>query len=59
LLAAVNLDEKNPMYHVMLAELYHEHGLHRRADAELERALHLDPGCAAALRLREQLRGGK
>lgn len=57
--AAITLDEKNPSYRVMLAELYQEHGLRRRAEGELERALQLDPRHAAARRLLEQLRGPK
>jgi curved DNA-binding protein CbpA len=56
--AAIMLDERNPSYHVMLAELYQEHGLRRRAEGELERALRLDPAHAAARRLLEQLRRG-
>jgi curved DNA-binding protein CbpA len=56
--AAIALDERNATYHVMLAELYHEHGLRRRAENELERALRLDPKHAAARRLLEQLRRG-
>jgi DnaJ-class molecular chaperone len=56
--AAISLDERNPSYHVMLAELYQEHGLRRRAEGELEHALRLDPKHAAARRLLEQLRRG-
>ncbi|HEV3468151.1 MAG TPA: DnaJ domain-containing protein, partial [Pyrinomonadaceae bacterium] len=57
--AAISLDEKNPSYRVMLAELYQEHGLRTRAEGELERALQLDPKHAAARRLLEQLRAGR
>ncbi|HZI18066.1 MAG TPA: DUF4388 domain-containing protein [Pyrinomonadaceae bacterium] len=49
--AAVSLDEKNPTYRVMLAELYLEVGLRRRAEGELRRALTHAPGHEAALRL--------
>jgi cytochrome c-type biogenesis protein CcmH/NrfG len=57
--AAISLDEKNPSYRVMLAELYQEHGLRTRAEGELERALQLDPTHAAARLLLEQIRGAK
>ena len=57
--AAISLDEHNPSYHVMLAELYQEHGLRRRAEAEAERALRLDPAHAAARCLLERLRSGE
>lgn len=59
LLAAVGLDEKNPAYRVMLAELYIEIGLRRRAEGELERALAFDPSHAAARRLLRELRAAK
>jgi curved DNA-binding protein CbpA len=59
LLAAVGLDEKNPAYRVMLAELYVEIGLRRRAEGELERALLFDPSHAAARRLLRELRAAK
>lgn len=59
LLAAVGLDEKNPAYRVMLAELYIEIGLRRRAEGELERALSNDPTHAAARRLLRELRAAK
>jgi curved DNA-binding protein CbpA len=59
LLAAVGLDEKNPAYRVMLAELYVEIGLRRRAEGELERALAFDPSHAAARRLLRELRASK
>jgi curved DNA-binding protein CbpA len=53
--AAVSLDEKNPSYRVMLAELYLEVGLRRRAEGELRRALDIAPGHEAALRLLKKL----
>jgi curved DNA-binding protein CbpA len=59
LLAAVGLDEKNPAYRVMLAELYIDIGLRRRAEGELERALSFDPSHAAARRLLRELRAAK
>ena len=40
----------------MLAELYSDVGLRRKAETELERALALDPRNAQALRLLEELR---
>ncbi len=54
--AAITLDEQNVSYRVMLAELYQEIGLKRRAEGELERALSIDPRHAQALRLRDALR---
>jgi curved DNA-binding protein CbpA len=55
--AALALDEQNPSYRVMLAELYLEIGLRRRAESELRRALTLNPNHAAARRLLERLGG--
>lgn len=55
--AAISLDANNASYRVMLAELYNEIGLIRRAQGELERALSVDPHNAAALRLRDKLKG--
>jgi Tfp pilus assembly protein PilF len=54
--AAVSLDPGSVSYHVMLAELYRDVGLHKKAEGELERALALDPRHAQALRLLEELR---
>ncbi len=55
--AAIALDAKNASYQVMLAELYSELGLIRRAHTELERALLIDPQNDAARRLRDKLKG--
>lgn len=54
--AAISLDANNASYRVMLAELYNEIGLIRRAQGELERALSVDPQNNAALRLRDKLK---
>ncbi|MCA1635625.1 MAG: DnaJ domain-containing protein [Acidobacteria bacterium] len=59
LLAAIGLDDQNPAYRVMLAELYIEIGLRRRAKGELERALSHDPAHATALRLLSELSAAK
>jgi len=40
---AVSLEPNNVSYRIMLAELYQNLGLRRRAQAELERALISDP----------------
>jgi curved DNA-binding protein CbpA len=54
--AAISLDAKNAAYHVMLAELYSEIGLIRRAQGELDRALAIDPRNDAARQLRDKLK---
>ncbi|HEV2860226.1 MAG TPA: DnaJ domain-containing protein [Pyrinomonadaceae bacterium] len=56
--AAVTLEEKNPAYHLMLAEFYRDVGLRRRAEASCERALSLNPKHPEALALMRELRGG-
>jgi curved DNA-binding protein CbpA len=55
--AAISLDANNASYHVMLAELYTEIGLLRRAQSEMDQALLIDPQNDAALRLRDRLKG--
>jgi curved DNA-binding protein CbpA len=55
--AAIALDANNASYRVMLAELYSEIGLIRRAQGELDRAFSIDPLNDAARRLRGKLRG--
>ncbi|HEX8706659.1 MAG TPA: DnaJ domain-containing protein [Pyrinomonadaceae bacterium] len=54
--AAIALDSSNASYYVMLAELYADQGLHRRAEGELARALSFDPQNKAAQRMLENLR---
>jgi curved DNA-binding protein CbpA len=56
--AAIALDANNASYRVMLAELYSEIGLLKRAQGELERALAAEPNNDAARRLREKLKRG-
>ncbi|HEY5073396.1 MAG TPA: tetratricopeptide repeat protein, partial [Pyrinomonadaceae bacterium] len=46
--AALSLEPENTSYRVMLAELYKQLGLQRRAEGELERALAADPKNEAA-----------
>jgi Tfp pilus assembly protein PilF len=46
--AALALEPGNTTFRVMLAELYKQLGLHRRAQGELERALAGDPKNEAA-----------
>lgn len=53
---AIMLDARDVAYRVMLAEFYCDIGLRRRAAGELERALAVDPGHAAARRLLNTLR---
>lgn len=55
--AAIALDADNVSYRVMLAELYIEIGFARRAIAELEQALALEPRNRAARRLLDKLKG--
>ena len=53
--AAIALDANNALYRIMLAELYRDIGLYRRAQGEAERALALDPQNGAARRLLNSL----
>ena len=55
--AAIALDANNASYHVMLAELYSDLGLVRRAQGELERALTLEPQNMIARQLLDKLKG--
>ena len=55
--AAISLDENNALYRVMLAELYRDLGMKRRAQGEAQRALSLDPHNADVKRLVEELKG--
>src|SRR5438270_216598 len=57
--AAVRLESNNASYRMMLAELYKELGLIRRAEGEAERALTLDPKNQAARTLLSRLKGKK
>ena len=57
--AAVKLDKENASYRVMLASLYRDLGFHRRALAELERALALDPRNSEAREMRKALESNK
>jgi curved DNA-binding protein CbpA len=56
LLAAISLDALDASFHIMLAELYVNVGLRRKAAAQLERALALEPSNAAARSMLEELR---
>ena len=53
--AAIAIDGSNSLYHIFLAELYRDIGLHRRAQAELERALSIEPQNTEARRLLDSL----
>jgi DnaJ-domain-containing protein 1 len=55
--AAIALDANNASYHVMLAELYCDIGLIRRAHSEVARALAINPQDKAARSLFEKLKG--
>jgi curved DNA-binding protein CbpA len=55
--AAIALDKGNVYYRVMLARLYSEMGMIRRAMGELERALAIDPKSEAARLLLDKLKG--
>ncbi len=54
--AAINLDANNASYRVMLARLYFDLGMKRRAQGEAQRAVSIDPQNAEALRLLNELR---
>ena len=56
--AAIALDADNASYRVMLAELYSQIGLLKRAQSELDRVLASDPQNADARRLRDKLKRG-
>lgn len=55
--AAIALDKNNASYRVMLATLYSEGGMLRRARSELEQVLSIDPRNEAARRLLDKLKG--
>ncbi len=55
LLVAVKLDPANASYRLMLAELYYDLGLFRRAEGELDRAISIDPNNAEAATLMQRL----
>jgi curved DNA-binding protein CbpA len=56
---AIKLDDSDPAYHVMLAELLRALGQTLRAERELERALALDPNHDAARRQLNKLKNTK
>lgn len=56
--AAIALDTNNATYRVMLAELYSQIGLIKRAQGVLDRALEDDPHNQAAQRLLDKLKRG-
>ncbi len=56
---AIKLDDRDPDYHVMLAELLRARGQMLRAERALERALALDPKHDAARRQLDKLRSMK
>jgi len=53
---AVKLEPANTLYRTMLAELYFDLKFHRRAQAELDRALELNPNDGNALRLLRKIK---
>ncbi len=53
--AAIKLDPANASYRVMLAELYFDLGLFRRAEGELGRAISIDPNNSEAAQLMNRL----
>jgi curved DNA-binding protein CbpA len=57
--AAVKLDSGNASYRVMLAELYYDLGLYRRAEGELERAISFDPDNPDARKLMRRLEAAR
>ncbi len=57
--AAIMLDGGNASYRVWLAELYQALGQFRRAEAELERALTIDPKLTAARQMLDRIKERK
>jgi curved DNA-binding protein CbpA len=57
--AAVRLDPGNALFHTMLAELYFDLKFHRRARAELDRALAIDPNTVRANLLLRKLENSR
>lgn len=53
---AITLEPRNPIHRVKLAEFYRDHGMLKRAQGELERALSIDPAFDAALKLLDELK---
>jgi curved DNA-binding protein CbpA len=53
--AAISLENSNPVFRLMLADLYRAHGMKRRAQGEAQRVLVIDPFNVDALRLLESL----
>ena len=51
-----NWSRRSALYRTMLAELYFDLKFHRRAQAELDRALELNPNDANALRLLRKIK---
>jgi curved DNA-binding protein CbpA len=48
---AINIEPQNPLYRIMLAELYMDYGFYRRAEGELRRLLEIDPNNKQALEM--------
>ena len=55
ILAAIEIEPANALFRTMLAELYFDLKFLRRAQAELDRALQLDPNNAGANQLRRKM----
>lgn len=54
--AAITLDERNVDYHIMLAEVYRDLGMKRRAEGQLQQALSISPHRADVRKLLDALR---
>ncbi|GIU82457.1 MAG: DUF4388 domain-containing protein [Acidobacteria bacterium] len=52
---AINMEPQNPLYRIMLAELYMEYGFYRRAEGELKRLLEIDPQNKQALEMLKKI----
>ena len=57
--AAIKLDPNNASYRIMLAELCFDLGFFKRAGAELERAVSLEPNTPAARKLMDRLEANR
>jgi curved DNA-binding protein CbpA len=52
---AINMEPKNALYRIMLAELYIDYGFYRRAEGELKRLLDIEPNNQQALKMLKEL----
>jgi Tfp pilus assembly protein PilF len=56
ILSAIAMEKNNPLFHIMLAEVYQSINLYRRAMSSVETALSLDPKNELAREMKNRLR---